>query len=347
MLQNGFFDIDDCYARIDKAGDPLSRLDSVVDWSGLSELMSGVVLSPRIGSIKRGRPSFCGLLMAKILLLQSLNNLSDESCEYLINDRLSFKRFLGLGVHEKSPDARTIWLWRERIVQVDLQDKIFSWFDAELTRSGYEAKGGQIVDATFVPTHKPTGRQKKQVEAGTPLTASQVVQLDPDATFTKKRNTTYHGYKNHTCVDARHKLIRKCSVTTASVHDSQELVGVLIAPAYDALPEDRSIWADSAYRSEAAEKMLRKRGLVSQVHQRSYRNTPLDDLQKAANRLKSKVRVRVEHVYGQMNTQMGGLMIHTIGLARAKVKVVFKNIAYNMMRFAYLQKREQQRPQCA
>ncbi|TAE32667.1 MAG: hypothetical protein EAY65_06615 [Alphaproteobacteria bacterium] len=81
------------------------------------------------------------------------------------------------------------------------------------------------------------------------------------------------------------------------------------------------------------------KNLISQVHERAYRNTPLTEAQKAANRLKSKVRARVEHVYGHMETAMGGMMIHTIGLARAKVKITFKNLAYNMQRFVILQRR--------
>ena len=88
--------------------------------------------------------------------------------------------------------------------------------------------------------------------------------------------------------------------------------------------------------------MLAAKNLASQVHERAYRNTPLTELQKAANRLKSSVRARVEHVYGHMETAMGGLTIHTIGLARARVKITFKNLAYNMQRFAFLAKQRRQ-----
>jgi IS5 family transposase len=342
MKQAGFFEIEDCYARLDAAGDPLAKLDAVVDWRGLERLMRGITFDVDSNGGKGGRPPLCGLMMAKILILQACNNLADERTEFLINDRLSFKRFLGLGVNDKSPDAKAIWLWRERVLHSGLHEKIFAWFEGELAKSGFEAKGGQIIDATFVPTHKPTGNHQKQMKEEIPLTAAQARQIDDDATFTKKGDVSYHGYKNHTNVDTKHKLIRKHETTTASVHDSRKFEDVLTTPAADATAEDANVWADSAYRSAEAEAMLAAKNLASQVHERAYRNTPLTELQKAANRLKSTVRARVEHVYGHMETAMGGLTIHTIGIARAEVKVTFKNLAYNMQRFAFLTKQRRQ-----
>lgn len=346
MKQAGFFEIEDCYARLDKAGDPLAGLDAVVDWNGLEALMSGITFDAHTNGGKGGRPPLSGLMMAKVLILQACNNLADDRTEFLINDRLSFKRFLGLGVNDKSPDAKAIWLWRERVRHSGLHERIFAWFEGELVRAGFEAKGGQIVDATFVPTHKPTGTHKKQLRDEVPLTEDQARQIDADATFVKKGDVSYHGYKNHTNVDREHKLIRVHDTTTASAHDSRKFADVLLEPTADAQAEDRAVWADSAYRSAEAEAMLAAKNLASNVHERACRNTPLTDLQKAANRLKSTVRARVEHIYGHMETAMGGLTIHTIGLARAKVKVTFKNLAYNMQRFVFLASRRRQE-QCA
>lgn len=337
MYQPGFFEVDDAYARLDKAGDSLAKLDAVVDWRGLKALMETIKFDGADNGGKGGRRPVCGLMMAKILILQACNNLSDGAAEFLINDRLSFKRFLGLRVTHKSPDEKTIWLWRERVVHSGLHDKIFAWFEGELARAGYAAKGGQIVDATFVPTHKPTGKHKKQLADETPISEAQACQIDDDATFVKKGNVTYHGYKNHTNIDRMHKLIRSGETTAASLHDSQKLDDVL-----DKNAVEKDVWADSAYRSEAQEASLSAADLTSQIHERAYRNRPLTDAQKAANRVKSSVRARVEHVYGHMNTAMGGLMIHTLSLARAKVKVTLKNLAYNLQRFVFLQSQKRQ-----
>lgn len=340
MHQAGFFEVDDAYARLDRAGDSLAKLDAIVDWSGLKTLMKTIQFDVHTNGGKGGRPPVCGLMMAKIMILQALHNLADEATEFLINDRLSFKRFLGLRVAQKSPDAKTMWLWRERVCHSGLYAKIMAWFDGELARTGYAAKGGQIVDATFIPTHKPTGKHKKQLAEETPLTRAQASQIDDDATFTKKGDTTYHGYKNHTNIDREYKLIRAHETTTASLHDSQKLDDLL-----DVNAAEKSVWADSAYRGKPQESRLLAVGLVSEIHERGARNHPLTDAQKAANRVKSRVRARVEHVYGHMNTAMGGLMIHTLSLARAKVKVTLKNLAYNLQRFVFLQS-QKLREQC-
>jgi IS5 family transposase len=338
-MQASFFDIEVCYARL-AAKDHLLKLDAVINWSGLRALMAEVPFDSEAG--KRGRPPLCGLMMAKIMILQACNNLSDEMTEFLINDRLSFKRFLGISVNEKSPDAKTIWLWRERIKHGGLDEKIFSWFNNELNHAGFEAQGGQIVDASFVPTHKPTGKHKKQLAEEIPLTPRQMQQIDADATFTKKGNVSYHGYKDHITIDKKHKLIRNAEITTASLHDSQEFEDLLSVVGESASEEDKMVVADSAYKSAESEAMLASAGFISQVHDRAYRNKPLTDEQKATNRVKSTVRVRVEHVFWHMETAMGGMLVHTLGLARAKVKITFKNLAYNLWRFAFLVTPKQQ-----
>lgn len=328
-MQRTFFEIDDCYARLDKAGDPLLKLDLMIDWSELDKLLDAIRYET---GAKGGRPGVKPLVMVKLMLLQSLYNLSDDACEYLANDRLSFKRFLGLSASEKAPDSKTIWLYRERIKHKKLHSIIFDWFAAQIDRAGYKAEGGQIIDASFIPTHKPTGKHQKQLEEEIPLTSAQSSQLDTDATFTKKGKETHHGYKNHVQIDNKHKIIRKSRVTTASRHDSQEIVNLIDGEGNSGT----DTWGDSAYRSADIEKMISNKGLVSKVHERAYRNTPLSAEQKASNRLKSQTRARVEHIFGHMITAMGGAMMHVIGLARVEVKVVLKNLAYNMQRLVLL-----------
>jgi IS5 family transposase len=332
-MQAGLFDIDDCYTRLDKAGDPLVALTKSIDWSGLSELMKTIKFECQDNGNKGGRRPLDGLMMAKILILQSYNNLSDENCEFLINDRMSFKRFLDLRFNQKSPDAKAIWLWRERIKHSNLHEKIFSWFEGQLTKAGFVANEGQIIDATFVPTHKPSGKHKKQLKEGFELTSAQASQVDPDATFTKKAGKHHHGYKNHIQIDNKYKLIRKAEATTASMHDSQKFDDLL---ANNNLSKD--VWGDSAYRSTKTEVDLTAQGFTSHINERAYRNKPLTLEQKLANHKRAKVRARGEHPFAFMNNSMGGLMIHTMTLARAKVKIIFKNLVYNMWRFAYLQK---------
>lgn len=334
-MQRNFFEIEDNYARLDKAGDPLLKLNSMIDWNDLRPLLKRITFEP---GAQGGRPGLDPLMIVKCILSQSLYNISDDSCEFQINDRFTFKRFLGLSISEKAPDSKTIWLYRERLKYSGLHDEIFDWFSEQINQAGYVAHNGQIVDASFVPTHKPTGKHKKQLEKEIPLTPKQAAQLDSDATFTKKNNTTYHGYKDHIQVDNKYKIIRKHETTTASVHDSQEFGNLVEEDSNDS----KDVWADSAYRSAESESMLKEKELTSQVHERAYRNKPLTKEQEKHNNIKSKTRVRVEHVFGHMETAMGGMVIHTVGLARAKVKICFKNLAYNMQRFVMLESRKSQ-----
>lgn len=337
MMMGTFFEVGDTYARLDER-DRLLRLNQWISWESLRQVLGEITF---VRSSRGGRPAWDPLLIAKCLILQSCYQLSDEELEYQINDRLSFKRFLGLDVAAKAPDAKTIWLYRERMKEAGLERKIFEWFSNVLDQNGVVAQKGQIVDATFVPTHKPTGKHKKQEDAGIPLSAAQKAQIDPDATFTKKGATQHHGYKNHTQIDNKNKIIRQYEVTTASVHDSQVFEQILDKPTQAKSNTGRDVYADSAYRSAKSEKTLKNNHLKSKIHHRAYRNKPLTDHQDRVNHTRSKTRSRIEHVFGHMNTSMGGLVIHTIGLARAKVKIGLKNLTYNMQRFAFLMTQNQ------
>jgi transposase, IS5 family len=332
-MQSSFFEVQDCYERLDKGGDPLVKLDKMIDWSSVLPLLDEIKFS---STSKGGRPGLDPLVVVKCLLLQSLYNLSDDACEYQVNDRLSFKRFLGLRTSEKAPDSKSLWLYRDRMKDSGLHDKIFAWFLGQIESAGYCARNGQIVDATFIPAHKPTRKHEKQLADGVQLSQAQRSQIDEEATFTKKGEKTYHGYKNHIQVDRAHKFIRRYSVTTASVHDSQELVLLIDRDA----SAGEEVWADSAYSSAATEQLLVGRRLTSRVHERAYSNKPLTEEQKAMNKARSKVRARVEHVFGHMVNSMGGLIVHVIGLARVEVKVTMKNLAYNLQRFAMLEARK-------
>lgn len=147
--QLDFIDLSDRYAALSAAGLPQERLASVVDF----EVLRGplIVARKRSAHGKSGRPPFDPVMMFKILVLQALYSLSDEATDFQIKDWLSFERFLGLGLDGRVPDATTVWLFRERLVQAKAIDKLFARFDAALTDRGYFSMGGQIINATVVP----------------------------------------------------------------------------------------------------------------------------------------------------------------------------------------------------
>lgn len=148
MDQPGFFDIDERLARLSGLGDQLEAFSRAVDFELFRPELEKT-LSYSDGS-KGGRPPFDPVMMFKILVIQTINTLSDERTEYLINDRLSFMRFLGLGLSDRVPDAKTIWLFRERLTKAGAIGPLFERFDAMLRDGGYIPMSGQIVDASLV-----------------------------------------------------------------------------------------------------------------------------------------------------------------------------------------------------
>ena len=96
--------------------------------------------------------------------------------------------------------------------------------------------------------------------------------------------------------------------------------------------------ADSAYRSVDIEATLKDKGLKSRIHRKGRRNTPLNNREEQGNNTRSKVRARVEHVFGAQSNDMGGTLVRSIGMARAKARIGLKNVAYNMRRLVQLER---------
>ena len=268
-----------------------------------------------------------------------MNNLSDDRLEYQVRDRLSFMRFLGLGLAGVVPDAKTMWSFREELKENHLMDRLFARFDECLRELEVELKSGQIIDATFVsvPEQRNTREENKMIkEDAVPIEWGQNphkrAQKDIDARWTKKNSESFYGYKDHVNMDRDTKLITTWEVTSAQIHDSQVLEEVLQSPEVGGA----DIYADSAYRSNAQEESLVTSKYTSQIHEKGARNHPLTEAQKSSNQEKSRVRARVEHVFGSMTNELGGITIRTIGYGRAKVQIGLLNLVYNIKRVATL-----------
>src|SRR5216110_3470008 len=241
-------------------------------------------------------------------------------------------RFLDLELEDSVPDATTIWLFREALAQAGLIDKLFERFGQHLEAEGYIARGGQIIDATIVsvPRQRNTKEENETIRAGkTPEGWEQ----QPAKNAQKENDASFFGYKNHLGVDKAHKLIRKWDATDAAVHDSQKLDDVL-----DLSNTGNGVWADSAYRSVQIEAGLTAKGLQSHIHRRAARNRPLSERQKSAHTTRSRVRARVEHVFGHQQNSMGGKIVRTIGIARARFKIGMMNLGYNIRRLVQLER---------
>ncbi len=323
-------------------GDPLERLAAVIPWESFRPLLARVHEKERKSN--DGRQPLDGVLMFKVLILQSLYNLSDKQVEYQIRDRLSFARFLGLGIEHEVLDATTVWRYRERLKELGLMESWFDPFGDPLSDEGFQAKQGQIIDASIIPVpiqrnSREENRRLKEGDVPQDWSEAKREQKDVDARWTKQRGKSYFGYKNHLDVDGEHKLIRTFAVPLAHGHDSQVFDDLI-----DPDNADSGVWADSAYRREETEAVRREAGYESHICEKGQAGQPLSPAQEANNRRSSKVRSRVEHVFGFQQNRMGGKLIRTIGLARTEVKIGLVNMTYNLMRYLQLTKRREGAP---
>jgi len=196
-----------------------------------------------------------------------------------------------------------------------------------------------MVDASFVKALRQRNTREENKHIKKTGTAPQerkvkphkLAQKDVDARWTKKNNTVFYGYKNHIKANTKTKLIEEYTVTDASVHDSQTIEQLLTEK-----DKDQPLYADSAYTGEEQEKIYENKGVINKVHEKGYRNKPLTEEQKASNKEKSSIRVRVEHVFGFVENSMHGSIVRAIGIARAKAKIGMINLTYNICRCTQL-----------
>ncbi len=258
----GFFDVDERLRRLSDLGDQLLAFTAAVDFDMFRpELTRALAYSD--GS-QGGRPPFDPVMMFRILVIQAANALSDERAEFLINDRLSFMRFLGLGLSDRVPDARTIWLFREKLTPAEAIKPLFDRFDAALREAGYVAMGGPIIDASLIPAPKQrnTGEEKKAIN--------------------------------------EHGLIRRWDATDAAAYEGARLREGLL----DKTNTASAVSADTAYRSKANEAFLERNGFVSRIHRKKPPRRPMPETMRRANALKSKVRSGVEPVFAVQKDKM-------------------------------------------
>jgi IS5 family transposase len=335
--QTGIFDLENQRSRHSQFQDALVQFNELINWETfLPVLKQGQKQKRRSAA---GRKCYDLVMMFKILILKTYHNLSDEQTEYQIHDRYSFRKFLGLSAGEKIPDAKTIWHFNNKLAEQGLVEELFEEFEKQLEAYGYQAQGGQIIDASIIPVPRQrNSREENQAikEGKVPESwleqPHKLAQKDTDARWTKKNEETFYGYKNHIDADVKHGIIRNYEVTDAAVHDSQVVDQVL-----DPSNTNRDVYADSAYRSQAQEEALKSAGYRSKVHHRGYRNHPLSEFKKTVNRNRSKIRAKVEHVFGRQHMIMGGKLMRCIGIVRVKSEIGLRNLVHNMSRFIFLE----------
>ena len=334
-MQIGFWDESLRLEKLSQLGDSLERLNNAINWEVFRPTLNKVFKKEAKGA--GGRPPFDYVLMFKILVLQRIYNLSDDQAEYQINDRMSFMRFLGLHLGDRVPDAKTIWLFRDALTKANIMRELFDVFNKQLEDAHLITRTGTIVDATFVdaPRQRNSKDENKERRAGNipeewqkPENKNKLRQKDLDATWTRKGGETHYGYKDHVKADADSKLITDYAVTTASTHDSQPMPEMINET-------DNVVYADSAYWGKPVAEKLPE-NVINMIHERGTKVRPLSEAQQANNRKKSKVRCRIEHIFGFMTNSMHGITVRSIGIERAAFNIGLSNLIYNLCRFEFL-----------
>lgn len=332
--KKGLFDEEFTKERLSVIGNPLEAVGKVLDFELFRESLESKLLNTNKKNNAGAKP-YDVVMLFKILILQRYYGLGDSQVEYQILDRTSFKVFLGLETGDKVPDEKTIWSFRERITKTGLVEELFEQFTSFLEEKELIFNEGQLIDASFTvaPRQRNTREENKKIKNGEGDDLwndkpNKKKHKDIDARWTKKNGETFYGYKNHAKVDTKSKFINTYTVTGASVHDSQVLDDLLTEK-----DKDQDLHADSAYTGEEQEKTIAKYEMNNQVHEKGSRNKPLTEQQKASNTKKSKIRARVEHVFGFMEQSMNGLVLKSVGMARATGIIGLINLTYNLFRY--------------
>lgn len=292
----------------------LDRLDAAVPWEKLARPLLRL---PEYRNRGAGRPTWPAMTMLKCLLLAKWFNLSDPQLEECLQDRLSFRRFVGLSLTDATPDETTFVVFRRRLRDAKLHEKFFNTVLKHIEEQGLLVKEGTMVDATII--EQSIGRAR---DDGTST-------RDEDASFTSKHGKKHHGYKGHIAVDGS-GIITGCAFSTAKDHDSKFI---------DELTKDESkaVIADRAYGSDERRRALRARGVIDGIMYKRKRNqATLHDWQARWNRLVSRLRARVEHPLGMMKKQFGYRRVRYRGLERNEFDFFITAAAMNVKRSFHL-----------
>lgn len=289
----------------------LDRLYGEVKWYRFEKLLA------RLKPEGAGRPPYEPLLMLKALLLQQWYGLSDADLEEAINDRVSFRKFLGLSLEDPSPDHTTLCRFRSRLVVEGLSEKLFGEFEKQLDGRGLILKRGTMIDASLVATpHRPGS-----VDGERPA-------VDADAALTARKGVrgTHYGYKMHAAVDQTSRLIRRFQLTPANVNDT--------VPADELVcGDERAVYADKAYAKRARRAWLASLGIKPRIMHKSWGGGPaLTPWQKRHNALIAVVRAEVEGVFATLKRWFGFGCVRYRGLARNASHLQLLGLAYNMKR---------------
>jgi IS5 family transposase len=314
---SGKFDLaDSLLGNNQKLNQRLDKINRLVDWKPFELKMNRIYSSPC------GRPSHPVLLLFKGLLLQAWYNLSDYALEEMLDDRLSFRRFVGLSVSEQAPDHSVFSRFRDQLIQRGIHAELFCELNRQLESRRLIVKNGTLVDATVIEAAAKKPDQKEDGSAGTSA-------VDPEADWTKKGGRYHFGYKAHVGVDQGSELIRRIVMTPAHVHDGEMLSHVICA-------DEGWVFADKAYDSEKNHRILQEKNAQNGILMKGTRKRKLSGVEKMCNRILSKLRCPVERVFGTLKRSYRYSRARYLGLRKNFLQLTITSMAYNLRRMERL-----------
>lgn len=288
----------------------LDQINRTVDWIPINKHLSDIYNS------RRGPKSYPPLVVFKALLIQTWYSLSDYELEEALDDRLSFRRFVGLGIGDSTPDHSTYSNFRKELEKKGIAETIFREINKQLEDEGRIIKKGTIVDATLIEAAVKKPDQKDDGSAGKS-------DVDPEAEWVCKGTKRYFGYKAHIAVDADSGLIREAVLTRAKAHEGHIMK--------DILPPDQDwIYGDKAYESKANTKLLKEKGYKNGIMNKASLRVKLKSIHHLRNRLISKTRKKIEKTFGTFKRWYGYTKVRYIGLKRNSVQMFFVCMCFNL-----------------
>lgn len=326
-------------------GNPLEQLSALVDFEMFRPTLEQVLVKKDCKT-PAGRSQIDVVVMFKVIFLQRYYGLGDHQIEYQIIDRTSFRKFLNIHTVREVPDEKTVWAYKDKLAKAGAFDKLFNDFRSLLDSKGLSFNEGKIIDATFVeaPKQRNSREENQAIKEGNGDALwndkpHKKCHKDIDARWTQKRGEKHYGYKGHAKVDKKSKLVETYDTTGANVSDSN-----VIAPLLRDTDNGQDLYLDAGYTGR--DDIIKKHGMNPIVCEKGCRYRPLTDEQKANNRKKSKVRCRVEHVFGFIEGSMHGSFVKSIGIVRAAANFALTCLVYNLFRYVQINKYQPQLISC-
>lgn len=309
-----------------------NQINKLIDWKKIKKIIDQHYSK---GKSAVGKPSYDGLLLFKMCLLQNWYGLSDYEVEDRINDSISFSYFCGLSIDELSPDHSTLSRFRTIMTKKNAFEKLFKSINEQLESHKIIVKKGAIVDASVIDTPlRPKGKTTHKVtkdredEQEVKVEKEYPKSVDKDASWLKKRGKYHYGYKKHHVTDEE-GLVLGVVTTKASTNEISNLEEVLDAAD---LPENIPLKADKGYQSEKNNKILKKRKLKNHILKKAKKNKPLTHWEKEYNKIIGKTRFKVERTFGGIKRWFGGGTARYKGIEKMHTQNLMEAMCYNLYR---------------